>query len=109
MKTLFIPVITLILSINPTSFQDEITLDVTYDGYYNGLFSFTRIAADDAENGDTIAFEDIASDLLSKYDLKSHKFHGEEFTITYIEEAIEDEDEVLTTYLLTDIARIERE
>ncbi len=105
MKTILIAFITLFLSTNAI-IQDKITVDVTYDGYYDGLYSFTTITDDEDDFGDTIEFENISAELLKKYDLKSDTFNGEEFTITYSEDTIEEDDEEVTTYKLLNIIKL---
>lgn len=105
MKSLFIALLTLFLSTN-TIIQDEITVDVTYDGYYDGLYSFTTITDDEDDFGDTIEFETISAELLKKYDLKLDTFNGEEFTITYSEDTIEEEDDEVIVYKLLNIIKL---
>jgi hypothetical protein len=106
MKTIFITIITLFLSFNATTIQDEITVDVIYDGYYDGLYSFTTITDDEDDFGDTIEFGNISAELLKKFDLKSDIFNGEIFIITYSETTIEENEEELTVYRLLNILKL---
>ncbi|WP_299210276.1 hypothetical protein [uncultured Dokdonia sp.] len=59
--------------------------------YYDGYFQFVM------DNGDTIVFESISSLALKRFDLKSNKFIGRSFEISY-SEYIEDDDEDFVLY-----------
>lgn len=101
MKTLFITFITIFFGVINMNIQDKTIIEVTYDGYYGGVYSFTTITDDEDDFGETIEFIEISKEILKKFDLKSEDFIDEEFTITYIEEVvIEDEEEIVINKLI---------
>ena len=94
MKTIIITAITLFLGVLNINIQEGITLKANYDGYYEGIYSFTIITDDEDYFGETIEFSEVSKEILKKYDLTSEEFIDEEFTITYSEEiTIENEEE----------------
>ncbi len=100
MKILFIAVLFL-SGVN----QDKTTVKVIYDGYYEGIYSFTTITDDEDDFGETLEFDNVSDELLKKYDLNSETFVDEEFTITYIKEIDDDGDYKFITYKLIDIKK----
>jgi len=58
-----------------------------YDRYYQFVM----------DNGDTLVFEEISSLASRKFDLKTSKFQGKSFEITYSKYA-EDDDEDFVMY-----------
>lgn len=101
MKSLFIAALLFLGAVT----QDKTTIEVTYDGYYEGVYSFTTITDDEDDFGETIEFENISDEILKKYDLNSETFVDEEFTITYIKEIDDDGDYEFVTYKLIDIKK----
>ncbi len=59
--------------------------------YYDGYYQF------EMENGETVVFEDISSLVARKFDLKSDRFKGKSFEITY-SEYIEEDDEDFVSF-----------
>lgn len=87
MKTIFITLVSLVFTAYTSINQEQITVDVTYDGYYDGTYGFTTVTEDEDDFGDTIEFKTISKELLKKYDLKTDAYDYQSFTITYVEEA----------------------
>ncbi|WP_025740853.1 hypothetical protein [Aquimarina pacifica] len=54
--------------------------------YYDGYYQFKM------ENNEIIVFEEVSPVVIRKFDLKSDRFKGKSFEITY-SEYIEDDDE----------------
>ncbi|WP_438425772.1 hypothetical protein [Aquimarina macrocephali] len=59
--------------------------------YYDGYYQFVM------DKGDTLVFEEISSLAIRKFDLKTNKFHGKSFEITY-SEYVEGNDEDFIMY-----------
>ncbi len=59
--------------------------------YYNGYYQFIM------DNGETIVFEEVSRAVIKKFDLKSDKFKGKSFEITY-SEYVEDDDEDFVSF-----------
>ncbi len=59
--------------------------------YYNGYYQFIM------DNGDILVFEGISLTAIRKFDLKTNKFKGKSFVITYSEYQ-EDKDEDFIFY-----------
>lgn len=79
-----------------TTAQDSpITIQAIYDNYdIDNGFSFLH--TDESGYEEVITFDDISNELLTKYNLQSNEFVGNEFIITYEEETSEEEEIVLT-------------
>lgn len=59
--------------------------------YYNGYYQFVM------DNGDTLVFQKISMTAIRKFDLKTDKFRGKSFVITYSEYQ-ENKDEDFIVY-----------
>lgn len=57
--------------------------------YYDGYCKFLM------DNGDTIIFEEIPRLAIKKFDLKSDKYIGKSFEITYSEHIDDDDDDFI--------------
>lgn len=64
--------------------------------YYNGYYQFVM------DSGDTIVFEGISSLAMNRFDLKSDRYKGKSFEISYTEH-IEDDDEDFIVYRIDNI------
>ncbi|PKV48082.1 hypothetical protein [Aquimarina sp. MAR_2010_214] len=58
--------------------------------YYNGYYQFIM------DNGDILIFEGITKFAINKFDLKTDKFQGKSFEITYSEYRDDDDDDFIT-------------
>ena len=77
--------------------QDK-TIEATYDGYEEGVYYFTDM------NDETIEFQNVEKNVLEKFDLMSKKLENRTFEVIYKEVTEEDEDdEEYTTYTITDL------
>ena len=83
------------------SFNQDLTIEATFDGYEEEVYYFT------VNDEESYEFQDIEESILKKYDLKSDKFIGENFKITYkiVSEIDEFEDEY-STYIITNLELI---
>ncbi|GAA3521265.1 hypothetical protein GCM10022393_39550 [Aquimarina addita] len=68
------------------------TVQGTFDGYEDDIFSFTYATEDGDEAN--IFFKNIKPEFLKAYELKSNKYVGKSFSITFdtVEEAEVDDD-----------------
>lgn len=71
--------------------EEKIEALGTFITFGFGYYSFVL------ENGDEVIFEEIKKEVLEKYDLKSGKFQGKKFNLTYsiLTEDLDDEDFVV--------------
>ncbi|RBW55195.1 hypothetical protein DS884_16325 [Tenacibaculum sp. E3R01] len=76
---------------NYYSSEEKIDETGTFITFQFGYYSFLL------ENGEEIVFEEIKKDVIEKYNLKSGKFQGKKFNITYsvLTEDLDDEDFVV--------------
>lgn len=79
------------MNTNYYSHQEKINILGIYTKHHFGYFHFLT------ENGEEIIFEEIARNILNKYDLKSDKYLGKKFSINYsvVTDNLNDEDFVI--------------
>lgn len=106
MKTLLTSIFTLVVSLVLINNQEGITLNATFDGHFDGLYSFSPIVEED-EFAEQIVFTEISQKLLEQYDLKATEFVDKKFAITYSEDIEFEDDEEITVYTLITLKLIE--
>lgn len=76
---------------NYYSKEEKVEETGTFITYGFGYYSFVL------ENGDEVIFEEIKKGVIEKYNLKSGKFQGKKFKITYsvLIEDLDDDDFVV--------------
>lgn len=70
---------------------DPITITATYDGFSSDSYSF--MFTNDEGEEESIFFDYASDEVLKAFDLKSKKFEGEKFVVTYKETIETEEDE----------------
>lgn len=106
MKTLLTSIFTLVVSLVLINNQEGITLNATFDGHFDGLYSFSPIVEED-EFAEQIVFTEVSEKLLEQYNLKSSNLIGKDFAITYTEDVEYEDDEELIVYTLVSLKLIE--
>ena len=86
MKSLLIVLFVAVSSLTTFS-QETSTMNGTYEGYIDGVYVFT-----DGE-GYSTEFTNVVDEVTSKYDLKSQKLVGKQFSITFTVDSELDEDD----------------
>jgi hypothetical protein len=89
MKTIFMGLFSLFLLVNIGFNQEEKTVKATYNGYEDGVYSFSDKSDEDEVDYE---FEKVSDDVLKAFDLKGEKFLNKTFKITYKENSVNDED-----------------
>ena len=90
MKTLLIALFFITSFQTPNTALEVVTLQATYDGYYEGTYNFT-----DSEE-ETYYFDSIDNEISKKFNLKEDSlFEGKKFKISYITVVDQYEDETL--------------
>lgn len=91
--------------ISTLTFAQDNKMSAFFNGYdkeYN-IFSF-----EDAD-GSSIDFNEVKGDVLKKFDLKSEKFKGQAFIITYIVKEIDEDGEVYEENIITSLVETKLE
>jgi len=103
MKTLGILLFVWITSIGSIEKdQETVTIQATFDGYTEGIYSFT-------ENDELLyEFQKIEDAASTKYDLTEDQYIGKTFNVTYtIETEIDNDDEEYQVYSIVDLKLVE--
>jgi len=95
MKSLLIVLFVVIFSL--TTFGQEVsTMNGRYEGYIDGTYVFT------ADDDYSTEFMNVTSDVTSKYDLKSQKFIGRQFSIYFtVDSELDKDDEEIQISTIT--------
>ncbi|MFY0714880.1 hypothetical protein J1D01_14475 [Seonamhaeicola sp. NFXS20] len=101
MKTISVLLLA-IISLNQSIVnQDLETLKAVFDGYEDGTYYFT----DSEDEEKYYSFEKIDESILKTFDLKSEKYRGKSFKVTYKIETIKDEfDEDYEVWAIVKVA-----
>ena len=99
MKTLFILLLVWITTMSSIERdQQTATIKATFDGYTEGVYSFT-------ENDELLyEFQKIEDAASMKYDLTDDQYIGKNFNVTYtIETEVDNDDEEYQVYSIVDL------
>ncbi|MGB2758902.1 MULTISPECIES: hypothetical protein [Maribacter] len=97
MKSLLIVLFVAVSSFT-TFGQDTGTMNATYEGYSNGVYSFTD------DEGEIVEFNNVTNEVSSKYDLTSQKFVGRQFSITFtVDSELDEDDEEIQVSTIVDL------
>ncbi|MDF4221490.1 MULTISPECIES: hypothetical protein [Maribacter] len=95
MKSLLIVLFVAVSSLT-TFGQETSTMNGTYEGYIDGVYVFT-----DGE-GYSTEFTNVVDEVTSKYDLKSQKLVGKQFSITFtVDSELDEDDEEIQVSTIT--------
>jgi len=100
MKTILIALFMSISGLSSSIDQETLVMTGTFEQYQNDVYVFTD------ENGNSFEFENISEQALAAYDLKSSKFNGQLFQVSFsIEE--DEEDATIEIYSIISLKRFE--
>lgn len=85
-------IITLFVSLMNNNSQNEVTAKAVYDGYFEGIYSFTIEGGDEFVE-QTIEFDEVPNSVLKEYNLETDDYVNQHFSITYLMETEKMEDE----------------
>ena len=82
--------------------QGTATVKATFDGYTEGIYSFSE------DDELLYEFQKIEDDASTKYDLTDDQYIGKIFNVTYtIETEVDDDDEEYLVYIIVDLKLVE--
>lgn len=87
MKTLFVPLLFMILIFPSTRAQEVYSVEACFDSYFQGSYCFVDM------EGSTFNFQDMEQSAIEKYDLTDGNYIGRMFTVVYIIETTVYEEE----------------